>query len=87
MTNENSKHSKKEQPQESDEDFLWKGSTEEYLDSLIDQRLEILEKSLLETLSFFYELYSEKRFITYLIQMRQDLRPKHKDGKEGYKIQ
>ena len=41
MTNENSKHSKKEQPQKSDEDFLWKGSTEEYLDSLIVFRKKV----------------------------------------------
>ncbi len=58
--------------EKSDKDCLWQGSTRGYLDALIAQRLEVLEKGLLNVIQNLTEIYSEKRFISCLLNMRDD---------------
>ena len=44
----------------------------EILENVIDKRLEILDKSLIDAIRLLSEIYAEKRFISYLNEMRAE---------------
>lgn len=44
--------------------------TKEMLENLIDKRLEILDDAILDAARLLTEIYAEKRFISYLNEMR-----------------